>query len=115
MSTKTRQKTLEALLPKLQTKVITQKEAAKELGITPRHLRRLLPEGFKTTNEAAKEAQKAAKQAQKQRQIDAKRRRDAALLLYKGQISVEIAAKQANCSERTIFRYLRRVKDMLGT
>lgn len=114
MRTKTHQKALDLLLPRLQTKAITQKEAAQALGITPRHLRRLLPEGFKPTNLAAKEATEAAKEALKRRQNDTKKRRDAALLLYKGQISVEIAAKRAGCSERTIFRYLKHIRDLLG-
>lgn len=113
MSTNPRKPLKEALgqlLPQLKSKEMTQKEAAQVLGITPRHLRRLLPEGFKPARKGAEQLEKAAVERQK----SAKTRRDSALLLYKRQISVEVAAKRAGCSERTMFRYLKRLREMLG-
>lgn len=51
------------------------------------------------------------KEAAKARKTD---KRSAALLVHKRQISVEQAAVKANCSTRTIYRYLKRLKALLG-
>lgn len=88
---------------------MTQKEAAESLGITARHLRRLLPEVQKPRKSGPREAQKA--QAQARREVLNR----LVLKVYRGELDAEHAATLCGKSARTVYRHLARLKAMLDT
>lgn len=86
---------------------ITQKEAANSLGITPRHLRRLLPNTQKPKKPNPRETQKAQTQAERavlHRLV---------LQVYRDEITPGHAASLCGKSERTVYRHLARLKALL--
>lgn len=91
------------LLAQLRTRKITNREAAEQLGVSEWYLSRVVrslqeKEPGKTTAQRA-EAAKLAATRTKMREILAKK-------VLKNQITLAEAALQANCTERTIQRYM---------
>lgn len=92
------------MLKRIGAGVIKTSDAAEHLGITVRHLNRLMlnagverPCGLRSIMDREAEERREAKQI-------------AALAVIKGVWSVEYAAQQANASTRTIARWVERLK-----
>lgn len=94
----------EEILKRIQTESITRSDAAKEAGVSVRTINRWMK----------KAGIKRPRRPKTHANDNKTARRSAALLVFKRQVSPEQAARLANCSTRTIYRYLKRLKAMLG-
>lgn len=89
----------EDLKQQILNKEITQKAAAEQLGVTARHLRRVLP--------LPKAVPLYERKTQRQKAQSGKRKKtEAAAEIHKGNLTAEQAAKILNCSLRTVYRHL---------
>lgn len=94
----------EELLKRIENDTVTRSDAAKEAGVSVRTINRWM----------RKAGIKRPKRQNRKANDNKTARRSAALLVFKRQVSPEQAARLANCSTRTIYRYLKRLKAMLG-
>jgi hypothetical protein len=96
------------MLMQLQLRKITNREAAEKLGVCETYLSRVVSDMQKKipgeTAIARKAAQKIYKTRMEVRNAQAK-------LVVKGRLSIEKAAAEAGCSERTMFRYVAQYRE----
>lgn len=102
MGTLTKEQKLAAILEKIAAGKLRRDDAAAKLGISERHVNRLM----KAHNVARppSPAHARAEEAEVRRQV----RQAAALAVHNREMTIESAAKAAGCSERTLYRLLER-------
>lgn len=96
----TKEQKLEAILDRIASGEISRSDAAAKLEISVRHVNRLMrARGVKRPESPTH--QKAA-EVEVKRQV----KQAAAYAVFNGEMTIEDAAQQAECSERTIYRLL---------
>lgn len=98
----------EATLARIAQGKISRTEAASLLGVTERTVNRWMHD------RGIKRPAGINRQARERAHADRVFKRQLALQVIKGQMTIERAAQLAQCSERTIYRTIERINEMLA-
>jgi len=102
MGSRTKEQKLAFILEKIAAGALRRSDAAERLGVSERHLNRLMKAHAVTRPPSPAHAR--AEDAEIRRQV----RQAAALAVHNKEMTIESAAEAAGCSERTLYRLLER-------